>query len=181
VASLQKKFARNEFFQLDIGAPLALREQFDVISAMDVLFHIIDDRRYEAAIFNVHSLLNPGGWFILTDNFLHATADRAVHQVSRSLNEVTSILERTGFQIIRRKPMFVLMNYPIDAKRQIWKSSWKILMYPARKNAFFAYLLGAGLYPIESALTRLFHEGPSTELMICRKRDPGTPGRSYAY
>ena len=32
------------------------------------------------------------------------------------------------------------------------------------------WLLGALIYPIEKALVRLMREGPSTELMVCRKR-----------
>ena len=62
--------------RLDIGAPLApcfVEElgRFQAISAYDVLFHIVDDARYERAIQNISALLSPGGVFFFSDLFLH--------------------------------------------------------------------------------------------------------------
>jgi SAM-dependent methyltransferase len=171
VAHLRQKFPGKEFLRLDIGAPIANLggRTFNAISALDVLFHIVDDERYEAAIANIHAMLRPGGWFIFSDNLLHSSADRTIHQVSRSLEDVTSILTQVGFRIMRRRPMFVLMNYPVDTRSRTLKLLWRAFTFPAVKSELLGGLLGATVYPFESALTRLLREGPSTELMVCQK------------
>jgi SAM-dependent methyltransferase len=175
VARLRKRFPGNEFLQLDIGAPLddCLLRSFDIVSALDVLFHIVNDDRYRAAISNIHSLLRPGGWFIFSDQLLHSPTRRAMHQVDRSMGDVMSALEMAGFEVVRRKPMFVLMNYPLDATGRGPAFLWRAVTYPVRKSKLLTgplgEALGAVLYPFEVVLTKFLREGPSTEIVICRK------------
>jgi len=171
VSRLRQVFSESKIILLDISAPLAdpPSEQFDVISAFDVLFHITDDSGYEAAVSNIHSMLVPGGWFLLSDNFLCRVTQRAGHQVSRSLSEIASILQKAGFQIVRRRPMFVLMNYPVDTESRICKLLWAALTFPIYKSEILGYIIGAIVYPAECLLGHCFSEGPSTEIMICRK------------
>ena len=63
-----------------------------MISAMDVLFHIVDDDGYAQAIHNLARMLAPGGLLVFTENLLHGRTDRAEHQTSRSLEAVSSLL-----------------------------------------------------------------------------------------
>src|SRR5215475_12148496 len=105
VENLKSKFPSNEFLQLDIGSELANKafsNKFDIISAFDVLFHIVDDTRYENAIRNIFSLLKPGGLFIFSDNFLHCNSLRSARQVSRSLDMIHKILQEKNFQVLLR-------------------------------------------------------------------------------
>jgi SAM-dependent methyltransferase len=171
VSRLQDKFEEQKFVRLDIGTPLTDQPlgSFDAISAFDVLFHITDDHRYEDAIANIYNMLKPGGWLLLSDNFLHSPTQRATHQVSRSLTEITSFLHQAGFQVERRRPMFVLMNYPVDTRHRIWKALWGAFTYPVLKSEVFGQILGASMYPFEVLLTSLLSEGPSTEMMLCRR------------
>ena len=170
VDRLRQGFPGKEVLQLHIGGDEGLpTRKFDAISAFDVLFHIIEDRRYEAAISNIYGMLEPNGLFIFSDNFLHRDADRATHQVSRSLAQITDVLRKVGFRILRRRPMFALMNVPVDTQRWIWQSCWNAVAYPVKRSEFLGFVVGASLYPVEMALTRMLHEGPSTELMICQK------------
>jgi 2-polyprenyl-3-methyl-5-hydroxy-6-metoxy-1,4-benzoquinol methylase len=88
VSRLKTAYPDMEFVVADVGAesvPLQ-RGSFDVVSAFDVLFHIVDDDRYGRALENVSGLLKPGGFFVWSDNFLrHGRRDAGLHQVSRSL------------------------------------------------------------------------------------------------
>jgi hypothetical protein len=93
---------------------------------------------------NIHRLLNEGGIFLFSENFLHHEALRSQHQVSRQLFSIERILQGSGFKILDRIPMFVIMNAPVDTNSCM-------------------------LYPLELFLTRIAKEGPSTELMICKK------------
>jgi SAM-dependent methyltransferase len=174
VEGLRQRFTGHNFFELDIGDPLAGKglEPFDVVSAFDMLFHIVDDERYRTAISNIHSLLRPGGWFIFSDVLLRSGGKRVDHMVCRSRDETYSVLRRTGFEIVRRRPVFVLMH-PVDSRGEVQKFAWRAVTYPIRKCRWLTEplggALGATLYPLESLLTSVVHEGPSTEMIICRK------------
>lgn len=169
VEELKKRFPESEFYQIDIGDALALSEEYDVVSAFDVLFHIVEDNRFEKAIQNIYSLLRPGGFFIFSDNFLHGAPERAVNQVSRSLEDITKTLEKTGFHIVKRVPMFVLMSSPIDSKNWLHKSLWRIVKYCIARSEVVGFVVGAVLFPVEVVLASLLEESPTTEMMICEK------------
>jgi SAM-dependent methyltransferase len=155
--------------QLDIGDDnIPLHDRFDAISAMDVLFHIVDDERYNRAIQNVASLLNPGGLFVFTDNFLHKSEARTVHQTSRRLSAIMSTLGSAGFTVLERRPAFVLMNTPIDSGSRALQIYWSLLQRVARSNDLAANTAGALLYFPELLLTTALHEGPSTEIAVCK-------------
>jgi len=159
--------------RLDIAAPL--EEQgisegaFDVISAFDVLFHITDDERYRSALSNVSRLLATGGYFVFSDNFPQGKTLRTEHQVCRSFEEISSVLRGCGLSLVRRVPMFVLMNAPVDTRGRWPCFLWKLFMLPMHVFHPLGALYGALLYPLEIGLTRMLSKGPTTEMMICRK------------
>ncbi len=174
VAELTRAFPAARFVRADIGgemtgAPLA-RASFDAASAFDVLFHIVDDAQYAGAFHNIASLLRPGGWFFWSDNFLRHPVERVAHQASRTLSESLRLVEAAGFEVLGRVPMFVLMNYPADTTSRLARWAWTAMVAPATLGEPLGWMLGAALFPLERALLRRVREGPSTELMICRKR-----------
>jgi SAM-dependent methyltransferase len=171
VEHLRKEFPSNSFYRFDIGEqlPAEMPHQFDVISAFDVLFHIVDDAKFERAVVNISSLLKPGGLFCLTDSFLHHATERSTHHVSRSLEDVQGILNKNGLHVLTRRPVFVLMNQPIDSQSRIWRFLWRVLMFPVEKNELIGYTAGVVLYCLDSLLVKLFQESPTTELMICQR------------
>jgi SAM-dependent methyltransferase len=173
VETLSQKYPDVEFVHMDIGQeniPLS-GKQFDVISAFDVLYHIVDDERFARAIRNIYSLLKPGGFFIFSDNFLHGETARVQDQVSRSLREIESLVTGTGFQIIGRYPMFIIMAYPIDSHTKLGKITYRIIFKLGTINEIVGYVWGAILFPIELLLLSIFKESPTTEMMICKKND----------
>ena len=172
VDNLQKKFPEQKFFQIDIGGdviPPLNTNEYHAASAFDVLFHIVDDRHYQTAIQNIYSLLRPGGWFVFSDNFLHGESQYTEHQASRNLQEITALVQNVGFDIIERAPMFVLMNDPIDYPHTFYSHILQYMFKLIHKINILGIIIGAILYPIELLLTRYLREGPSTEIMICRK------------
>jgi 2-polyprenyl-3-methyl-5-hydroxy-6-metoxy-1,4-benzoquinol methylase len=173
VQNLRRNYLHNQFYRLDIGEgglPDQLgAKKFQIISAFDVLFHIVDDVRYRTAMANINSLLGPGGYFFFSDNFLHRDALRSHHQVSRPLVSIERILQETGFKILDRIPMFVIMNAPVDTRNRFLPLTWKLITSTARRGEFASNATGCVLYPIELFLTSIGKEGPSTEMMICKK------------
>lgn len=171
VEQLARRFPDASFRVLDLTRPLgAAPERFDAISAMDVLFHIVDDDGYARAIANLGRLLAPGGILVLSENLLHGRTERGRHQTSRSIEAVSALLHEAGLEIELRRPLFVLMNAPIDSDSALLERGWKAINILVREHPRTAWTVGAGLYPLELVLGRVVKDGPSTEILVCRKR-----------
>ena len=176
VDHLQVAYPDSRFTRLDISGALESHHPggpYNVVSAFDVLFHITSDARFADAIANISRLLTPSGYFIFSDNFLHGHGVRGDHQVSRSLQEISEVVTKAGFQIIRRVPMFVVMNAPVDISAPWPLKFWRLAMLPVRAVPLLGSIYGALLYPVELQLTRFLRESPTTEMMICRKSGIG--------
>lgn len=168
--ALERRFPGVRTAAFDLGGDGLPGESgsYDAISCMDVLHHLMDDRAYERAIRNCARLLAPGGALIFTDNFLHGPAYRGPHHVSRPLAQIERATREAGLELRVRKPMFVLMNNPIDSRSALFKLYWKLLSFASEFRPVGA-VTGAMLYPIELALTALLSEGPSTEIAVAVK------------
>ena len=172
VERLSTAYPNHRFVQADITSqtlPFS-SDEFDVISAFDVLFHVVDDELFEGALKNIHSLLAPKGFFIWSDNFLKERRVLAEHQVCRSLDEVEYLCGEIGFEIIERCPMFFFMNAPVDSDSRILRKNWHIIQRFFTKNEWLGWIYGALLYPVELVALTVAQEGPSTEMMICQKK-----------
>ncbi len=172
VERLRARFPDVRFEQLDISASrVELDGPFDAISAMDTLFHVVDDEAYARAARNLAALLAPHGRLVFTENLLHGETQRTEYQVSRSLGQVEGLLRDAGLEIEQRRPVFVLMNNPIDSDSGLLRRTWTAVNLLVRRGPRWGYVVGGVLYPVDVALTRLVAEGPSTEIVVCRKVD----------
>jgi SAM-dependent methyltransferase len=167
---LKRRYPADQCHRVDIGGDIGVlsERRFDAVSAMDVLFHIVDDARFARAMRNVRTLLRPGGLFVFSDNFVRRGTIRAAHQVSRSLAEIEKILRETGFEILRRVPMGVLMNAPIDSEAPFWPACWRVLARVVATHEVLGFALGAALFPLELICVSTKRESPTTEMMLCR-------------
>lgn len=172
VEALRREFPTAEFVRDDIANPsqATRSNRYDLVSAFDVLFHIVDDERFVRAIDNIAELTEPGGHLLLSDNFLHGPTIRGRHQVSRSLQEIDDALSAAGFETVARLPMFFLMNTPIDSRSRFLRSTWWVVSSICYRSHRAGAVLGGLLFPLELVLTAVAADGPSTELAICRRR-----------
>jgi len=172
VQNLTNNFKGINFRQIDITSDNIGVESnsFDIVSAFDVLFHVVDDIKFEKAISNIHKLLKPGGIFIYSDNFIHGKTIRVEHQVSRSLDFNNQIMDKIGFKQELVKPMFVLMNDPVDSRNKALKFFFHRMTKLIRKWNWFSSFLSVTLYPLELLLIKLKRESPSTEIRVYVKK-----------
>lgn len=180
VEELTRRFPGDDFLREDVGrawsdVPRLTTRDFDAVSAMDVLFHLVDDHAYATAFVNLAAVLRPGGWLLWSDNFLRHGSERVAHQASRSLAESEAAVRSAGLEIVRRVPMFVLMNYPADTRSRLARWAWTAAVAPAALAEPLGWLVGGAMYPLELWLTSRKSEGPTTEIMVCRKPG-GRPG-----
>lgn len=170
VERLRTRFPDAHFEQLDISEDaIQLDGPYDAISAMDVLFHVVDDDGYARALRNLAMLLAPDGRLVFTENLLHGETQRADYQTSRSLENVEALLRDAGLELELRRPMFVLMNTPLDSDSGLLRRTWTAVNLLVGLGPRCAYFVGCVLYPLDVALTAMFSEGPSTEIVVCRK------------
>jgi SAM-dependent methyltransferase len=172
VQQLQAQHPDAEFVRFTHGEevpPELAGRTFGAISAMDVLFHVLDDAAYRTALATLHALLEPGGLLVFTENFLHGAERRSPHQRSRTLPEIERAVRAAGFEILRRRPLFCLMNAPHDSRSRLHRLWWRGLAGVASRRPRLGGWLGAALYLPERALVARLEEGPSTEIMLCRR------------
>ena len=106
---------------------------------------------------------------MFSDLFVHGEPWRAPHQAIRSLDDVRRAVAAAGLREELRRPMLVLLNAPVDTRSRVLRASWWTLRTAALRGETAGWLAGAAAYPLEVALARVLREGPSTELMVCRR------------
>lgn len=70
-ASLRSRYAAENDVsveELDVSGDLELGERFDIVNAVDVLFHIVDEERWRHAIQNLAHHLVPDGRLVIAGN-----------------------------------------------------------------------------------------------------------------
>ena len=171
VGNLSAKYPGVGFQQIDIGAETipVEPESFDAVSCFDVLFHVVDDVCYDKAIRNISASLKPGGVFLYSDNLMLQAFD-VTHQVGRTETTIIDKLQEHGFEIEARIPMFVLMNDPSKSGSKMLRKFFSAAFKLASRSPPWGFLTGAILYGPELMMTKVVTRGPSTEVLICRKK-----------
>ncbi|MDF1731431.1 MAG: class I SAM-dependent methyltransferase [Minwuia sp.] len=172
VRNLSGRFPNAVFMQIDIGSDLPETLQpgsLDVITAYDVLFHIVEKEPYARAMRNFSDLIRPGGYLIFSDNLVDDGRNHDTHQISRTEGDVRDLLHQNGFSIEKVVPMFVFMNDPVRSRSRIMRALFNRIYRLAARSETWGQVVGAALYPIEVAALRLLSRGPSTEIFICRR------------
>lgn len=172
VERLRTRYPRVPVAQLDLTSegPLPVRGPFGAISAMDVLFHIVEEDAYHRALANLASLLSEGGLLILSENLLSGSTVQGNQQVSRTGAQITAAMEEVRLEPLRVRPMFCLMNTPVDSSSPLLAGWWRLLSTGVSAHDAVGWVAGAVLFPLELALIRTVRRGPSTKLVVCRKR-----------
>lgn len=156
--------------------------RYDVVTAIDVLYHVVDDAAWSAALGNLLSLVAPEGYFIFSDKFpTHGVYQPMSHVRRRSRALWNERLAASGFEVVRRIPVFVLMDDPITCgshpvigwlARQQWRLFGRMIRTSAPRPRLQRILAGAvaliQALP-EHILVRVLTESPNLELALCRR------------
>jgi 2-polyprenyl-3-methyl-5-hydroxy-6-metoxy-1,4-benzoquinol methylase len=172
VERLQARRPGIEVMQMDITAKEMPSDlgPFDAVSAMDVLFHIVDEDAYARAVHNLAGLLGQDGLLFLSENLVSGGAERGRHQVSRGRKKIISLLNDVGLETLELTPVFWLMNTPLDAGGRLLPLWWRAVSRAAGTHDGIGFVLGGVLYGPELLLIRTQPDGPSTKLLVARKR-----------
>ncbi len=115
VERLRARYPQATFVLADVSEA-ALEGRFDLVNAFDVLYHIVDDARWEAAVRRLGEALKPGGRLLVTDTFVPFPA-ASTHNRMRAMAEYRRVLEPLGFVFERTWRTHVLLNRDLGAWR----------------------------------------------------------------
>lgn len=140
-----QRFARADVADGVPGGP------FDIVNVIDVLYHVTDDVRWQAALRHLAGAVSPGGLLLVTDAFADFGA-LAAHNVMRPLGRYASLLDAAGLAREQLRPTHVLLNRHLGPWRFL--NRWPGLLLAADRTLL---ALGFG------------HGEGTNKLLVCRR------------
>ncbi len=158
---------------------------FDLVTAIDVLYHLVEDRAFETALRGLAARVKPGGLLVVSDVFVQRDNRIAAHVKRRALEAYRKALG-TDLELVDREPVFAILSDPVvrpgRARDQALSLAWRALargllsLPPAAREAA-GRLAVPSLWPLDAALRRAgAARGVNLELALFRRGRGGVPG-----
>lgn len=109
IERLQAAHPRRRYLCADLAEDPSGLSRFgrpDLITALDVLYHIVEDGALLRTLRALVSILAPGGHLLFTDGLRER--ETSPHVRFRSLNQWRQILESLGLRYVAREPVFAV-------------------------------------------------------------------------
>lgn len=115
IERLRRRHADATFLLGDVSET-PIDSRYDLVNAFDVLYHIVDDARWETAVRHLARAVTPGGALLVTDTF--SDLPGAEHNRMRALERYRAVLEACGLSIAGPpRPTHLLLNSELGAYR----------------------------------------------------------------
>ena len=110
IAKLQAAYPSARFMLTDVSEA-ELAGTWDIVNVFDVLYHVTDDAKWEAALSRLARAVAPDGALLVTDLF-ETPAGLAEHNKMRPFERYRSVLDATGVRFTYEplRPTHVLLN-----------------------------------------------------------------------
>jgi SAM-dependent methyltransferase len=175
VADAARRYPDGAFVRGDVAVAVPRGETYDLVSAMNVLLHVVGDEPFERALANIRSLLRPGGLLVAIEPLAchHSWLpphDSTSTSRARTYTEWRTALTRNGLRPAAVRPATCVLGNPVDARTatayrrwmRLWERSTEWIDGDDRR----AFLLGLPLYAADAVLTRAFRAGPSAKVAL---------------
>jgi SAM-dependent methyltransferase len=183
VEQLMQRFPDDLIVRADLSVvPLPLPDdaRFDVISAIDVLLHILDADGFERSIANLAHRCAPGGWVIAADPLISGrgyvpAAIYGTHNVVRTVDDYRQSLAAHGFVVRSVLPAMVLLNTPLEAtSERAYKRlvRWWTLYQRLQRYRPLAYPVELAAYAADHFACRTDGDGasPAEKIIFAQKQ-----------
>ena len=108
---LRHQYPTGRFVLADIaGSVDSIGGPFDIVSMMNVMFHVLDDERFDRALCNACGLLPPKGVLVVSDTFSRSWIPRARHTRFRHLRSYEPILAGQGMTTVAILPVYYVLS-----------------------------------------------------------------------
>lgn len=158
IETLRARHPEARFVLADVGeqpVPLPEEGRYALVNAMDVLYHITDDARWETAVKHLAAAVADRGLLVLTDAF--SEMERlAEHNRMRPLARYRALLNAAGFQLAGLHPTHVLLNRDLNVFRFLNRAPQLLL---AADHLMLAAGLGRGPYTNKILIARRVKSG----------------------
>jgi len=116
---LASRYSEMRFHHFDLGKDrLALPDDsFDLITIMDVAYHVTDDTRFENGIGEVARLLAHGGFLLASDGFGEHDREPAPHVRFRSFERWERVASRHRLTLLEIVPLYRWLSRDMD---ELW-------------------------------------------------------------
>jgi len=108
VRQLSARYPGVSFFEVAIGTDRVPRPDraYDLITALDVLYHVTDDAGWHDGVSELARVLRPGGRLVVTDGFGAQDIQPAPHVRFRTMGRWLDTAAKTGLELHETGPLF---------------------------------------------------------------------------
>lgn len=104
IAQCRRQSDERQTFAVSALADWCPPRLYDVVVCIDVLFHILDDKEWEASVRNLARLVRMGGRLVLADHGVDEDRVWARHQKTRAVSRYEKLLSDLGLNYLRYVP-----------------------------------------------------------------------------
>jgi SAM-dependent methyltransferase len=148
---------------------------YELVTAMNVLLHILDDDRFAAALRNLAGAVAPGGSLLLAEPALTRSPEPELRpgaaSRARLLTRYVEVLVPAGFVLVAVRPSTVVGANPIERAHPrfgLYQAIWKRASRWAKGGPRRADAVGVALDALDRVLL-LFGDAPSGKLILFRR------------
>ncbi len=178
VERLAQRWPGYSFRQADVGSPDAhLPGHQDVVSAMSVLLHIVDEARFRQAFVNLAAALSPNGTLVLIEpavvhHWWGAPFGDDAASKARPLEDYRSALAAAGLEIHLLRPATVLLSNVGDTRSalafHLLERYWSLLAAHVGRRERLARPVAGVLGALDRTAIRVLPTGPSAKVLVVR-------------
>jgi len=185
IAAITKRHPGHRFLVGDLrregcGTKSLDGESFDLVTAIDVLYHLVDEGDLEMALVNLGSRVRPGGYLLVSDVFCDRRRQVAAHVVRRPLETYSRLLAPHGLTIVDREPVYAILGDPaprsgFHPSDQALRAAWLMVRRAIRSTPTIVKdVIGSALARLLSPLDELIRRtgvtrGVNLELALFEK------------
>lgn len=174
VENLNEKYQEYRFHTEDLSdSSLANKygaKSYDIVTAIGVLVHILDDEAFCRALKNMVDMLADDGLIVLVEYLRKGPAQEGSYMKVRSLPWYKEVLKKVGLELVEQKPVYFFMGRPYDTQGRFspffFNTAFRWNRALIRR---FPKFMGTTLYVFDSFITHFMTDGPSEEILVCKK------------
>jgi 2-polyprenyl-3-methyl-5-hydroxy-6-metoxy-1,4-benzoquinol methylase len=184
VDALMQQHPAAQFWQADVSSSVGLLDQsggiaaenYDLVTATNVLLHVTEDDAFASALANVAAAVRPGGHLLLVEPALTVKKQQAPYDPARSsrarvLESYRRPLRDLGLELVTVEPTTVLAANPLEAssiKKLSRYQAWWRLVAKSKQRPSAVRWVGPTMYVLDALLMRT-KEAPTSKILLFRR------------